>query len=707
MTKKETAEPIIVGAREFFEESESYESDWRDKWADDLRFRAGEQWPEEAVAARHVAGEAPRPCMTIDQTDQYARQVVNDARLSPPALRASPVDDKADIRVAEDLQGLFRHIERVSRAQRAYLTALDWAVTTGRGGFLVYSELINEQRNFYEPRIKSIPNALRMYLDPHSTSIDGSDQTDAMLVNDFAIGAFKRRWPGAEAVGSWDGGMRIDGWCTSDVIRVAEWHSVRERKRKAIMVGEEEWTEEEMRQRQAMSYTLIPFREIEVKEKVCTIRHVTAFDMLEETEFHAPHVGIIPVYGNDRYTDERRQVFGLIRGAKDAQRLTNYLVSNLAEAVNGQTKAPWVGPLAAFAGLENEWARANQGGKSYLPYNHKDPDLTEPIPAPTRNSVDLQLMGYQSLVQMGHQMLQTTLGMYQASVGGQSNETSGIAIARRKSESDVGTYHYIDNLADSIQHGGRIIMAMLPKVYDTARVARVLGEDGTPNQVRIDPKAGKAFEETQGPNGKMHVLNPTIGEYDIHVSVGPSYASQREETAATLAELYGRNPNLMAATGDIYFENLNFPGAKQIAKRMKAMLPNDVKAADEESDIPQEITDLLQRAQGAFEQREQMIAAAMQEAGKTIEEATQKKSQADVAVAKVQTAIANMQTERARLDKEAADLAHERALLAKDKAAAVKDVNAAVKDVRQAQTDMGRAFDDGARRVADSFPKDA
>jgi hypothetical protein len=314
--------------------------------------------------------------------------------------------------------------------------------------------------------------------------------------------------------------------------------------------------------------------------------------------------------------------------------------------------------------------------------------------------VDLQLMGYQSLVQMGHQMLQTTLGMYQASVGGQSNETSGIAIARRKSESDVGTYHYIDNLADSIQHGGRIIMAMLPKVYDTARVARILGEDGTPNQVRIDPKAQKAYEEQPGPNGKMHVLNPTIGEYDIHVSVGPSYASQREETAATLAELYGRNPNLMATTGDIYFENLNFPGAKQIAKRMKAMLPNEVKAADEESDIPQEITDLLQRAQGAFEQREQMIAAAMQEAGKTIEEATQKKAQADVAEERIKTEIARMQAERARIDKEAADLAHERALLEIAKAAAVKDV-------RQAQTDMGRAFDDGARRVADSFPKDA
>ena len=135
---------IIEGAKNFFAEVEGFENRWREKWREELDFRALQQWPDAAIAARTQADGPKRPCMVIDQTDQYMRQVTNDARMSPPGLRATPIDDKADLRVAEDLQGLFRHIERVSRANRAYLTALDWSCTIGRGAFRIDSVLVNK-----------------------------------------------------------------------------------------------------------------------------------------------------------------------------------------------------------------------------------------------------------------------------------------------------------------------------------------------------------------------------------------------------------------------------------------------------------------------------------------------------------------------------------------------------------------------------------
>lgn len=687
---------IVAGARDFFEEAQGHESEWRAKWADELDFRAGKQWSDTAIAARNRPNEPPRPCMVVDQTDQYMRQVVNDARMSPPALRASPVDDKADIRVAEDLQGLFRHIERVSRAQRAYLTALEWGSTIGRGAFRVYSEQVDETRNWWEPRIGRIANALQVYFDPFSTEIDGSDQTDAMLVLTYKPSTFKRRWPRAETTTSWDADWRDQHWCTSEFIRVAEWHSVRDRETKIILLGDQEISEDQARQAVLID-PLAPIRETTRTDKVCTIRHVTARDVLEETEFHAPHVGLIPVYGNDRWTQEGRELFGMVRQAKDAGRLGNYIISGFAEAINNQVKAQWVGPAAAFKGYEAIWAKANTSNRAYLPYHHRDGDRPDdPIPAPTRNSVDLQIAGFVGAIQTSGALIQASLGMYQAAVGAQGPERSGVAIARRKSESDVGTYHYIDNLAGSIAHAGRIIMAMLPKVYDTPRVARILGEDGEPQHVQINPAAPQAFAETQGPAGRMDVLNPTIGQYDIHVSVGPSYASQREETAATLADLYGRSPQLMAATGDIYFENLNFPGAKEIAKRIKATLPNEIKAAtDDGGDLPPEIAEKVARVVQTVQQREQLVAAAAEEADKRIAEAKEVTAQARIAAAGADASRARLQAERERMDKEQQAIEHARQMLDRDRAELQRAA-------RLAQADIQRAAQDGARTIGDA-----
>lgn len=661
---------IIEGAKDFFAEVEGFENRWREKWREELDFRALQQWPDAAIAARTQADGPKRPCMVIDQTDQYMRQVTNDARMSPPGLRATPIDDKADLRVAEDLQGLFRHIERVSRANRAYLTALDWSCTIGRGAFRIDSVLVNKALNHWEPRVGRIANALDVYFDPYSVEVDGSDQTDAMIIKTYSPATFRRRWPTSETAGSWDNG-RYSGWCLRDEIRVAEWHSVRERSDKVLVTETgDEVTEEALREMLTVN-PMLGYREESRSVPVCSVRFVTEHDVLDETEFPAPHIGLIPVYGDDRYTTEGRELFGMVRRAADAGRLSNYLVSNFAEAINSQTRAQWVGPAEAFKGYEKKWALSNSSGEAYLPFNTTDPDNPDkPLQPPVRNAVDLQIMGYVGAIQTTATLIQGALGMYQASVGSRSNETSGVAIARRKSESDVGTYHYIDNLSESIAYGGRIIMAMLPRVFDTPRVMRILGEDDKPDHVRIDPDASVPFQQEQGGDGKgMHVLNPSIGTYDIHVEVGPSFASKREETASTLAELYGRNPQLMQATGDIYFENQNFPGAEKIAKRLRSLLPPPVKAADEMEDVPPEVSSALQAAADAIEQREQVISQAMQELNKRTSEAQRAIGESRVEAANVDAARARMQAERARLDKEAADLAHQQELLRREHSA--------------------------------------
>src|SRR5690606_8787432 len=328
-------------------------------------------------------------------------------------------------------------------------------------------------------------------------------------------------------------------------------------------------TPEEARDLAERGEPLESFRE-ESRDKVQVYRRkITATDILEETILPFESVGVIPVYGNIYYVEGRRELKGLIANAKDPQRLLNYAVSSMAERISLESKAPWVGPMEAFSGFEADWDAANVKPAAFLPYNHVD-DNGVPIPPPTRQPIDTNFSGWVQLVQQATVSIQASLGMYQAAVGAASNETSGRAIRERASQSDVATYHYVSNLAASIRHGGRLVLDMIPALYDVPRTIRLLSEDGQADTAEIDPNLPEPVQKRERLNGRaVRVLNPTIGKYDVVVSVGPSFTSRREEAATRIGEMLAQNPNLAALVGDIYFAYQDWPGADEVAERLK------------------------------------------------------------------------------------------------------------------------------------------
>jgi len=384
-------------------------------------------------------------------------------------------------------------------------------------------------------------------------------------------------------------------------------------------------------------------RRPEKGEKTAIIRKLTANDVIEETDFAGDAVGLVPVYGIERYTEDKRDVRGAIRAAKDPQRLLNFLGSNFAEAASGQTKAPWIGPRAAFAG-NPKWDNANRISYPYLDFETFD-ENGNPISAPTRNAVDLNLAGYANGMQFMSGMVQASLGQYQASIGGPSRETSRVALDKREQQSDTATYHYNANLGISYEHVGRIILKMIPKMFDVPRMQRVLGEDGEASMVKIDPNSPRAFDQGVGPDGKkIDVLNLNHGEYDIVMSIGPSFTTKREETASILGEIMSRNPQELAIGGDIYYGSLDVPGAQELAKRKKLMLPPQIQQADESSEeVPPQVVGMVQQLQQVMQEREQMLAQGMQAIKEGGEEL--KKTLADV-----KGQIANLKVQEAQFD---------------------------------------------------------
>jgi hypothetical protein len=295
--------------------------------------------------------------------------------------------------------------------------------------------------------------------------------------------------------------------------------------------------------------------------------------VLETVEWAGRYIPIVPVYGEELMVDGRRRLRSLVRDAKDPQRMFNYWRTTSTELVALAPKAPFIGRKGAFETDAAKWATANTQSHAYIEYDGPEPPIRQGFAGPPA--------GAMSEAASSAQDLQWIMGLHEASLGARSNETSGRAIMARQREGDVSTFHYIDNLSRAIRHAGRILLDLIPKVYATARIVRVLGPDGTASSVGVAPGGANGAGAAQL-KGVEKVFDFAAGTYDLTVRSGPSFTSRREEAASQMIELIRAFPAAAPVVGDLLARNLDWPGADEIAGRLAALLPPTVKGAPPE-----------------------------------------------------------------------------------------------------------------------------
>jgi hypothetical protein len=278
-------------------------------------------------------------------------------------------------------------------------------------------------------------------------------------------------------------------------------------------------------------------------------------------------------------------VSGLVRNAKDAQRMYNYWVSQEAEMLALAPKAPFIGYGGQFEGYEQQWKTANTNNWPYLEVN---PDVTDGqgavLPLPQRAQPPMASSGLLQAKAGAAEDIKSATGQYNASLGMTSNERSGKAILARQREGDIGTYHYVDNLARAIRHIGRQLVDLIPKIYDTERIARIIGEDGEPSTVKMNPGQQEPVKRIVDQEGVLieKIYNPGVGKYDVRVITGPGYATKRQEALESMAQLLQGNPQLWQVAGDLFVKNMDWPGAQDLAKRFKKTIDPKVLADDDD-----------------------------------------------------------------------------------------------------------------------------
>lgn len=565
---------------------------------DDIRFRAGEQWPKDILIAR---GLDNKPALEMDRIEQFVRAVCNEERQQRPAIQVNPVGSGADRDTAEILQGIIRHIEVQSQADQARDYAFEIMVSSGLGYYRLIieeDEITGEQEIF----IRWIKNRFSVYRDPNTIRQDRSDAKWYFIIEDMSREDYKEQYPNSDmASASLEDfssiGDTSPGWVTQDNVRIAEYF----------------------------------YTEGTGKNRKVFWAKINAIECLEggpedPIEWPGRWIPIISVIGQELQVESKTYEAGLVRKLKDPQRQYNFMLSTATQAIALSPTAPFIMAEGQDEGHEEMWRTANVKNWSRLIYKSTDV-AGKPAPPPERNAVEPPIRAAVEMVRQANEDLQGAAGIINPSQGGaQPSDHSGKAILARQKQSDVNNLNWTDNLARSMAFEGKMELDLIRKVYTEAKIRRIINPDGTTKNVGVvnsldtDPEIPAELEDIG------QIYNIGVGSYDVTISVGPSYQSKRQEAVESQLAFIQAFPPAAPLIGDIIAGNMDWPGSKEISKRLKTMLPQQLQENDgsPESQLQQAHAQIAQM-QPIVQQQHAIIGQLQQEReGKILEMQTKK-----------------------------------------------------------------------------------
>ena len=597
----------IQEAIEFLKFANDADTMNRQEALEDLKFGGGDQWPVELQNSRNLES---RPVITVNKVDNYCRQVSNQQRQQRPRIKVHATNTHDDMVDAQTIQGIIRHIEVNSNADHAYDNAFEYAVRMGWGYMRVKTNYISEDSFDQEIYIDPVDNPFTVYFDPNSVAPDGSDADRCLITTMMRKDEFRKMYPDAD-----DGGTSFtqrgtgdsqSEWITREDIRLAEYYYTVKEKATLYLLSDGTSTfaddKDFFNRLDAFGITVVDKRDSYKKTiKYCKL---TAVEILEERDWAGKYLPIVPVYGRHIVVGDKRKKFGMIRHAKDPQRMYNFWQTSITESVALAPKAKWLLAEGQDEGHENDWANANIKSFPLLRYKQTDID-GRPAPAPTRLQPEPPPTGVMAAAMGVDNDIKNIMGIFDPAQLSQGN-ISGKALNGQQQQVDLTNFDYYDNLTRSISHIGKICLDLIPKIYDTERVMRIIGDDGKPELLTINQR-----------DSVGRVLNDiSVGQYDVVMETGPGYNSKRQEAVDNMLPLLSAAPELMQVAGDLVFRNMDWPGADIIADRLAAA--NPMAQIDDKSKIPpqiqmqlamsqkkiQELTQALQSQQMLIKQRQ-------------------------------------------------------------------------------------------------------
>lgn len=556
---------LVKEARERYAAAGTFYRDIRTNAFEDLEFRAGRQWPDHLKLQREAD---QRPCLTNNRLPQFVRQVTNELRQNMLALRVAPNGEGARQDTAEILKGLFKAIENSSTAEAAYVTAFESAVQIGFGYIRVVTEYESPTSFNQVLKIKRVRNSFSVTLDHNATELDGSDAKWAFVEEMMPKSEFNAKYPDSNACTSnvWGNVEAINsagGWFTQDNARIVEYFRIVMKSKTLAMLEDGTVMLNDIAKK--LGHKIVRTRETEVPE--VEWYKLNGLEVLEKTVFPGFYIPIIPVYGAEIDLNGELVYEGIIRNAKDSQRMYNYWLSAETETISLAPKAPVIGAEGQFDGDRNKWESVNRRNYSHITYTPQSLNGTV-LPPPYRLNNEANISAITQARMGATEDMKAATGVYTAALGQPSSEQTGKAINARVGQSQLNNAHFNFNLGIAYKHVGRVLLSAIPYIYDTPRVVRIMGDGGDFETVEVNKKL-----QTEGVE-KFYDL--TVGMYDVYIDAGPAFATRRREAVDALLSWNQTFPQLSQIGGDLVASAMDWSGSRELSMRLKKMLPPEI-----------------------------------------------------------------------------------------------------------------------------------
>jgi regulator of protease activity HflC (stomatin/prohibitin superfamily) len=554
-----------------------------------------------------------------------------------PAIKVSAADSAANKETAEIIEGMIRHIEYKSDATSIYEAATESAAACSVGYWRIRADYCDGVTFDQEAMIERIYNPFAVFPDPFAKHPTRMDARYGFIIEEVPKEDFAKQYPDATIadITSDHRVARMEQWGGAEKVVVAEYFWIEHKDVEIIQVGGQVGRVKDLPPGfiDRDPATGKPYRRRTMQEPQVKWAKITANDVLDgPRDFPSRYIPIVAVTGEEWHLGEETYRSSVIRFAKDPQMLYNYARSTQAEVTGMQPKAPFLITADQVAGHEGYWAEAGTKNRPYLPYN-ADPNAG----APQRINPPIASQALMSEMQIAAEDIKRTTGIYDASLGARSNETSGKAILARKEESQNATSVYADNMVKAITQTGVILVDMIPRIYDAKRMVRVLGEDG---QEKIETINAMVMS-LEGP---MPVNDVSLGKYDVKVAVGPSYSSRREETLDGMMRFMEVYPEARGVMGDLVAKMQEWSEKDRVAERLRKIAPPGVIEDDDAEPTPEQMQAKQQQmqqmqAEQAMQQEAQGIAKAEAIAKTRKAEAEARKAEAEAELKEIEAAM--------------------------------------------------------------------
>lgn len=533
---------------------------------EDIQFVIGDQWDQTTKLRRTRLN---KPVLTVNRLPAFIAQYLGSWQQTDTSMKLVPTKGGTKL-IAEVRQGLIRGIVKEPMAKHSVYTAMETAYISGIGNFGI--ELRETKNDVFtkELAIVAFDDPFQVIWDRASREPSGSDANHCFAMHYMTEKDFKKSYPEAKSTSGWysdeadETTMTMNGWETEEMVRVCHFWQMQEEevtvgmeKESGDVIDVTDQTDEERIQ----NIDTDKNGQLMIRDTVRT--YAECYVMTGGEVLEGPfrlNISRLPVFRVEGWALQEASVryrWGFVRNSKDPQRLHNYWRSILAEELMKSAASKWLLDATAMkSGLADQFRNAHLSGDNVLFWDSQsDGAKPEFIAPPQVNQAVL------TESQMTVQDIRDVTNKHQASMGVQSNEVSGKAINARQRVSELGDRIYLENMNMALSECAMTMNELIPEVYDTQRVIKVMGDD---DEYILQTINGGFGDETP---------DITRGKYEVTAKTGPSYATKREEAVETMLTMMNHMPQTANYIADIIASNMDIPGADQIAERLQSLLP--------------------------------------------------------------------------------------------------------------------------------------